>query len=330
MTVEEDNYTDNYYSDLTGKEEYYRDIMVAVEFGIIDLDAGLPFRPDDAATREFAAQTLNYALGFQLNEGSSYTFAESAEVTYPDDIQVAINRNWFALVDGAFLPDEPITAAESEAILTDVENLLTAETPDESKENSSTLAEGVIEIPKGTEVYLDDNGDLVIVNCPVSLAVGNVFVAYDGDFPVAFVVTAVVQDGDNLIVSVTTEGAENAMTDFYYNGTIEANLEDFVPAEATTLRLENYNINAGMTTFGIRYDNDTKTLNASKNLSLKQGLSATIDCDISNIRLDLSIDKAKNQYRAVFYGTTKSTFNIHGDLIEALTTTTTIPFGFCQ
>lgn len=34
MTVEEDNYPDNYYSDLTSEHEYYKDIMVAVEFGV--------------------------------------------------------------------------------------------------------------------------------------------------------------------------------------------------------------------------------------------------------------------------------------------------------
>ena len=80
MTVEEENAPDNYFSDLTGEEEYYRDILVAVEFGVVDIEAGLPFNPDGAVTREFAAQTLNYCLGYQLEEGTEYTFSDSAEV----------------------------------------------------------------------------------------------------------------------------------------------------------------------------------------------------------------------------------------------------------
>ena len=93
MTVVEDNYPDNYFSDLTGDEEYYRDILVAVEFGVIDLEAGLPFEPEAAATREFCAHTLNFCLGYQLNEDSEYTFTESQTAEYPDDIQIAINRD---------------------------------------------------------------------------------------------------------------------------------------------------------------------------------------------------------------------------------------------
>ena len=91
MTVEsDDNMPDNYFSDISEDDSYYRDILVAVEFGVIDLEEGEDFEPTKSATREFAAQTLNSALQFQLDEDSSYTFSESGDVTYPDDIQVAV------------------------------------------------------------------------------------------------------------------------------------------------------------------------------------------------------------------------------------------------
>jgi len=61
MTVEEDNYSDNYYSDISSDHENYYEIMLATEFGLVDVEAGGEFRPDDAATREFAAHTI-YAL----------------------------------------------------------------------------------------------------------------------------------------------------------------------------------------------------------------------------------------------------------------------------
>ena len=71
MTVEADNYPDNYYSDIDSSASYYKDLMIAVEFGVIDLEAGSAFEPDKPATREFAAHTLNFCLGFQLDEGAA-------------------------------------------------------------------------------------------------------------------------------------------------------------------------------------------------------------------------------------------------------------------
>ena len=37
LTVDEDNYPDNYYSDISTDDSFYRDVMVACEFGMIDL-----------------------------------------------------------------------------------------------------------------------------------------------------------------------------------------------------------------------------------------------------------------------------------------------------
>lgn len=45
LTVDEDNYPDNYYSDISTDDSFYRDVMVACEFGMIDLEAGEEFRP---------------------------------------------------------------------------------------------------------------------------------------------------------------------------------------------------------------------------------------------------------------------------------------------
>ena len=83
---------DNYFSDVTADMANYRDILLAVEFGVIDLDAGEAFEPDKPATREFAAQTLNFCLEFQLGNDTTYTYSEAEEVSCPDDIQVAVNR----------------------------------------------------------------------------------------------------------------------------------------------------------------------------------------------------------------------------------------------
>lgn len=45
MTVESDDYPDNYFSDLSEDSPYYKDILVATEFGLVDIEAGDPVNP---------------------------------------------------------------------------------------------------------------------------------------------------------------------------------------------------------------------------------------------------------------------------------------------
>ena len=74
MKIEDGLMPDDYYTDVTQSgTSYYEDIMTAVNFGVIDLEAGEKFRPKETATREFAAQTLNFCLGYEPGEELSYT-----------------------------------------------------------------------------------------------------------------------------------------------------------------------------------------------------------------------------------------------------------------
>ena len=89
VSVAEENLPDNYFSDLDANSKYYCDVLLAVEFGIVDVEAGDPIRPNDPIVREFAAHTLNYCLGFEFDEGVSCTFSDADEAEYPVDDQVA-------------------------------------------------------------------------------------------------------------------------------------------------------------------------------------------------------------------------------------------------
>lgn len=171
MTVEENNYPDNYYSDMEETSAGYRDLLVAVEFGVIDLEAGSAFEPDQPATREFAAHTLNFCLGFQLDQGTAYTYAESAEVSYPDDLQVAVNRGWFALQDGKVLPQQTLTSTEATAMLKDAAAVMGLSAVSEDYNSVYKFLDGVIVVPDGTDVSVQDD-TVTIVNCPVTIPDG--------------------------------------------------------------------------------------------------------------------------------------------------------------
>ena len=81
MKVEDDNYPDNYFSDLQSSSEYYYKVLVAVQFGVVDVEAGNPIYPDKPTTREFAASTLNFCLGYQREkQDTTYTFSDTADV----------------------------------------------------------------------------------------------------------------------------------------------------------------------------------------------------------------------------------------------------------
>lgn len=92
--------------------------MVACEFGMIDLEAGEEFRPEDAVTREFAAQTMNAMLGF-VPETDSYTYQDTADVTYKEAAQIAIDRGWVTVAAGKFLPEQSLTTEEHDAMIAD-------------------------------------------------------------------------------------------------------------------------------------------------------------------------------------------------------------------
>lgn len=233
MTVEDDNLPDNYSSDLADTSSYYRDMLLAVQFGLVDVAPGEELRPDEPANREFAAHTLNFCLNILLEEGASYTFNESADVTYPDDIQVAVNRCWFALSDGNFLPEQPITQTEVDAMLADAAVLQQKTVIDENYNNVFTFAEGVIVIPAGTEVSISDDNILTILNNPAPLTAGDRFAVYFDELPCAYTANSVTVENEATIVSVTPIDDGSAFTDVDAQGTIDIAFTQFVPAPGT-------------------------------------------------------------------------------------------------
>ena len=205
MEVEDDNYPDNYYSDLSADHVYYIDMMLNIQFGVIDIEAGGELHPDDRLTREFAAQTLNSCLGYQLDE-ETYTFNDAEDCMYPADDQVAVNRGWFALVSGAFLPNAEVQDSEAAAMVADAQAVLGQFEIDENYDSQYTFKNGVIEIPDGTDVTVEDD-KVLILNNPVVLSEGQTFVVYINGVPVAYRAVRLSVSGDE--TTVTVEDAEN-------------------------------------------------------------------------------------------------------------------------
>ncbi len=224
MSVEEDNYPDNYYSDINSSHENYYEIMLATEFGLIDVAAGEALRPDEAATREFAAHTLNLCLGYSLSEGAEYTFNEADIVTYADDIQVAINHGWFEVKNGAFLPQQAVTKTEMNAMLADASEIYHSVDHDPNHVNTYAFKEGVIVLPEATKAVLSGAEEITITDCSVTLKTGDVFAIVQDGLPVVKKAMSVKKSNNQQIVQVESVAMEDAFTDLDIQGVWEADL----------------------------------------------------------------------------------------------------------
>ena len=279
MTVEADNYPDNYYSDIDSSASYYKDLMIAVEFGVIDLEAGSAFEPDKPATREFAAHTLNFCLGFQLDEGVAYTYTDKDAVTYPEDVQVAVNRGWFQLSGGKFLPAQTVTNAEATAMLSDAAKVRKGDTVQAGYDSKYVFTDGVVVVPSSVAAEIADDGSVIIPDTTVALKEGDTFVVFVEDFPRAFKAGSIANDGKQLTVTGEKVDINSVLVSIDAQGVVKGNLAQMQPNEGTQI------------TYILSDDTETPDLMAAlngekpiKSIHLSRTISGvTVGCDITSI-----------------------------------------------
>ena len=292
MTVEDDNYPDNYFSDLQSSSEYYHKILVAVQFGVVDVEAGDPIYPDNPTTREFAASTLNFCLGYQMEkQNTTYTFSDSASVVDKDAAQVAVNHGWFALINGKFCPRNNVTSDEVTNMLADAKTIWNSTDVDQNYNNKYTLANGVIEIPEGTDVYLLDDGRIYIAECPKKLSVGNSFVVHLNGIPCGYKAEKIEKDNSDYIITVSELSHEKAYKDADMQGTVDASALQ-IGEVADGLKVD-YSERKGDTS---NQGRARGSVNLDKYTTLKVGgdlkvgdQSVSVDVNVKNAKIDYAI-----------------------------------------
>ena len=323
LTVDEDNYPDNYYSDISTDDSFYRDVMVACEFGMIDLRAGEEFRPEDAVTREFAAQTMNTMLGF-VPETDSYTYQDTADVTYKEAAQIAIDRGWVTVAAGKFLPEQSLTTEEHDAMIADAKKVLADAQIETGKENTCTFASGVVVVPKGTAVSIDVDGIVMIENCPVTIKQGTTFAVYVNDIVMAYKAESVRTDGTTTYIT-TSDADDGAVLNVDQQGELDVDMTEFIPADEETYVVNGVTVTAGMTR-GISYKNNT--LRADKTISVSDDVTATVSVVISNMKVNYSLNN--NDYYFSVSGDMEYSCNVKGDAFKDINHTLTlgaVPLG---
>ena len=323
LTVDGDNYPDNYYSDISTDDSFYRDVMVACEFGMIDLEAGEEFRPEDAVTREFAAQTMNAMLGF-VPETDSYTYQDTADVTYKDAAQVAIDRGWVTVAAGKFLPEQSLTTEEHDAMIADAKKVLADAQIETGKENTCTFASGVVVVPKETAVSIDVDGIVMIENCPVTIKQGTTFAVYVNDIVMAYKAESVRTEGTTTYIT-TSDADDGAVLNVDQQGELDVDMTEFIPADEETYVVNGVTVTEGMTR-GISYKNNT--LRADKTISISDDVTATVSVVISNMKVSYRLKN--NDYYFTVSGDMEYSCNVKGDAFKDINHTLTlgaVPLG---
>ena len=324
MTVEKDNMPDDYFSDVTSTHTYYKDIMMAAEFGVIDIEAGQEVKPDEAATREFAAHTLNYCLGYKL-EDKTYTYKDTTGIKYPDDTQIAINRGWFLLEAGKFNPEKTITKAEIENMVSDAKTVQDSTQIDENYKNSYEFTSNVIEIPQDVSVYVDKDKNVTIVNCPKKITVGDTFAVYENGVAQVYTAKGITVDGSDTVIVTNDADIDKVTESVDAQGTEEGDLKQaeavgdaqITYIEGGTEEQAYENGRAYRSRRRISGNKKISAVKASKKLELGAGKSFTINCTLSNVSVDYKINSGKREAYVKANGTAIITGKGEWDAVAA-------------
>ena len=336
MSVTEDNYPDNYFSDIDSSSECYYVVMLATEFGLVDVEAGEPFRPDDPATREFAAHTLNFCLGFLPEEEGNYTFDEALDVTYADDIQVAVERGWFSLENGSFWPETPITLDEKTIMMADAKSVLADRKAPTEHSNSYTFAEDVIDLTKANvRAEMTDDNELTFYECSENLSAGNKYgLEFDG-FPSVFKAVDITQSEDGLVVQFENVPLDEAFTSIDMQGGVNV---DLATVQAYNDDVELHYIVGGTEEKewedGTKYDTLEEVGNReisaveavrtysvspekSQEINLAPGVKITVSCKVSDVKPDYDIKLFEGKAHVAVNAKVIFSCNVSADAMEA-------------
>jgi hypothetical protein len=334
MTVNEDSMPDDYFFDIERDSPHWLTVMTATAHGVIDLEAGESFFPNNPVTREFAASTMNYCLGFQVDETRTINLTDMSGNDNRDDAWVAVRRGWFGTpvaeggsFNGAFLPNEFITAAQMTTMLNDAKEVLASRVINPNHTNSFTFSPGIIVVPVNTDVSYD-NGVVTIINNPTPISAGQNFIAFYSGLPVAYTAQNVSVTGNVTRIDVVEIDVSDFVIDADVQGDIDADLTYFEPHnDEETITTLTYIVGG---TFDMNFEDGTEynslatispaSVNAIRlegKLSLGSGRSVSVTGVISNVRASVSGNIIRREAYVSITGNTSVSVGANFDLAEA-------------
>ena len=330
MTVEEDNYPDNYFSDISDKDEYYRDVMVATEFGLVDVEEGYELKPEEPVTREFAAYTMNVCMGYVAGENSSYSFSDTAAFEHQDEehyqaAQAAVDHDWIALENGKFCPKQNLTEDEKANMWADAQELQEFSEIDENYDGSAVFADDVIEIPKSVELSFEEYEDgtyVTLFDYTETVNTGDKVAIWKDGIPNVYQVISAEDMGSGLVLGVQKTDEENDIEKMDIQGVAEGDLANAVSLDGGTMvwiegGTAEQSFEDGRQIKDPRFSG-TKNFDAikkSKTVELGDGLTAEISVTIPNPKVKYKATLLDESFAELDMDVISS-ITIKGDMME--------------
>ena len=308
MSVEDKSTIVNYYSDLDNYE-YGEEIEIAANFGVFDvLDEN--FNPDEYVTRDFAAHTMSFCLGYPSDSDCLYNDVD--DVYYSGDAQVALNQGWFITVNDEFRPSMYARLDECNIAFEDMEEAVLSTQIDEGYDSSIEVDSAVTEITDASEITYDGT-TAVITGSSKTVEEGSDFAfTFEGIYIVRKAVTVDFDEENGIMTIQTGDPEESAVQNVDAEGyayidydSIEV-LDDDLNVDVVedtaeelsrqlTLPFEPANKNAGGTIpLG-------KTLNLGGKINLGGG-QVNISGAIKNMRIPYQIDMSLLSVKKFYIG----------------------------
>lgn len=236
------------YDDITGDELFFTDIeqsrykksiQMAVLLGIVPIDSST-FRPEDPATREFAALTAIRSLGYVTDE--DITCDDASEIAYPKEAKLAVELGLITLQKGKFLPSKNLQSAEKKRILNEINDTLSSLEISDSESDIVDYKDNVTVLNSATNngsadpadslQYLPD-GRLILDANSVSnsFGYGDIFVIGSEAFRVEYTEKV----DDSVYVEFTKPAPEEVLDELCISGSSTLDFENFVPADGVTV-----------------------------------------------------------------------------------------------
>ena len=163
--------------------------------------------------------------------------------------------------------------------------------------SENAFPEGIIVIPQGTDIAIDDDaGTVTIINCQENISEGTTFVVYLQDLPIAYVADSVTGGiGEDVVIAVhKAEESVYSMLDETGDVALTPAMYEFIPAAGVAYSID-------MEENDVRAASDDP-FELDKNMEYKDGVlrmsygmgDMSVEVTISNLHLSHSISDGNN------------------------------------
>lgn len=218
------------YTDIQNYE-YFNSILIAYANGFIPETGEAEFKPNEAATREFAATTSVIALGFVPIKNVKCDDVDA--ITYKQEVETAIAMDILRLDNNKFYPNRELSKLEADTAINGIKEILNSENINDSYESDIKYKEGVVELSKNSTYSIDGN-TIFLDKQEISedLTNGAILVLPD---QTAYKVSSITNNNGKYIIETVIPEMGDTLESVDVQGYGNIDMSGFIPAEGVTV-----------------------------------------------------------------------------------------------